>query len=111
MKKSNLVLLLGFLTFGAQAQTITTDQYRYPKTEKDLNFNKAYLIGVKDGLIAYNNTSSEHKLFCVPENLSLTFEQASDIAMRWANKKNVDAHSLPIGLTLLYGLREIYPCH
>jgi hypothetical protein len=49
---------------GADAQTITMDQYQHPNSEKDLSFNKAYLEGVKDGLIAYN-MSLEDKLFCL----------------------------------------------
>ena len=36
-------LLGGLLSFGAHAQNVTTEQYRNPKNEKDLNFNKAYL--------------------------------------------------------------------
>ena len=105
------VMLLGFfLSFGANAQTVTTDQYRHPKSEKDLNFNKAYLAGMKDGLIAYN-ISSENKLFCMPGPIPvLTFEQANDIVMHWANKKSGDADNLPLGLTLLYGLKETYRC-
>jgi hypothetical protein len=105
------VMLLGFfLSFSANAQTVTTEQYRHPQTEKDMNFNKAYLAGIKDGLIAYN-LSAENKLFCMPGPIPvLSFEQANDIAMRWANKKAVNADSLPLGLTLLYGLKETYRC-
>ena len=104
-------MLLGFLLpYVANAQTVTMEQYRHPKTEKDLNFNRAYLAGIKDGLIAYN-MSSENKLFCMPGLIPvLTFEQANDVVMRWANKKGIDANGLPLGLTLLYGLKETYRC-
>jgi hypothetical protein len=104
-------MLLGFLLpFGANAQTVTTEQYRHPKGEKDLNFNKAYLVGIKDGLLAYN-MSSENKLFCIPGPIPvLSFEQSNDILLRWANKKGSDRDGLPLGLALLYGLKEIYPC-
>ena len=51
---TSAALLLGLsLSFGATAQTVTLGQYQHPKTEKDLNFNKTFMIGVKDGLIAY----------------------------------------------------------
>jgi len=103
-----MMLWAVLLSYGANAQTGTTEQYRHPKTEKDLNFNKAYLAGLKDGLITYN-TTAEDKLFCMPGYSALTFEQANNIVMRWASKKNVDA-DMPLGLTLLYGLKEAFAC-
>lgn len=95
---------------GADAQTITMDQYQHPNSEKDLSFNKAYLEGVKDGLIAYN-MSLEDKLFClggIPP--VLTFERASDIVLHWARKKGPDMANTPLGLSLLYSLKEAFPC-
>jgi len=107
---ASAVTLLGvLLSFGANAQVITTGQYRHPKNEKDLNFNKAYLVGIKDGLIAYN-MSLEDKLFCMPGIPLLTFEQANDILMHLAHKKSADADGLPLGLAMLYGLKETFPC-
>jgi hypothetical protein len=103
------VILLGvLLSFGANAQTVTTGQYRHPKSEKDLTFNKSYLVGIKDGLLAYN-MSSEDEQFCIPENASLTFDQTNDILLHWANKKG-GRDDLPLGLTLLNALKETYPC-
>jgi hypothetical protein len=104
-----VMLLSVALPVAAHAQGMTTQQYRHPKTEKDLNFNKAYLTGIKDGLFAYN-ISSETKLFCMPGNPPLSFEKADDVILHWLSKKGVDAGSLPIGLALLYGLKEAYPC-
>jgi hypothetical protein len=95
---------------GADAQTITMDQYQHPKSEKELSFNKAYLEGVKDGLIAYN-MSLEDKLFClggIPP--VLTFERASDIVLHWARKKGPDMAGMPLGLSLFYSLKEAFPC-
>ena len=102
-------LLGGLLSFGAHAQNVTTEQYRNSKNEKDLNFNKAYFASIKDGLLAYN-MPSEEKLFCMPGIPVLTFEQANDILMRWARKRSTDADSLPLGLALLSGLKETFPC-
>jgi len=75
-----------------------------------MNFNKAYLIGIKDGLIAYN-MSQEARYFCIggtpPE---LSFERASDILVRWARKRSGNSDGLPLGLAMLYSLREAFPC-
>ena len=111
LRATSLVLMFlgALLPFAANAQGITTQQYRHPKTEKDLNFNKAYLTGIKDGLMAYN-ISSETKLFCMPGYPPLTFEKADEIILHWTSKKSMDSDKLPIGLTLLYGLKEAYPC-
>jgi len=107
---TSAAMLLGVsLSFGATAQTVTLEQYKHPKTEKDLNFNRIYMIGVKDGLIAYN-MSSQDKLFCMPGVLPvLTFEQANDIVMRWARKTSGSA-DMALGHALLYGLKDAYPC-
>ena len=100
----------GLLSADADAQTVTVEQYQHPKGEKDLNFNKPYLEGIKDGLIAYN-MSVEDKLFCsggMPP--VLTFERASDTLLHWARKRGGDAAGLPLGLALLYSLKEAFPC-
>ena len=108
MRSISLAVML-LLCSGANAQTLTTGQYRHPTGEKDLTFNKSYLVGIKDGLLAYN-MASEVKQFCMPENPSLTFDQANDVLMHWASKKGADRNDLPVGLALLFGLKETYPC-
>ncbi len=106
---SAAIVLIVSLTISATAQTVTLEQYKHPKTEKDLNFNRTYMIGIKDGLIAYN-MSSQDKLFCMPGVLpALTFEQANDIVMRWARKTSGDA-DLPLGRALFFALRDAFPC-
>ena len=110
MIASATALLGGWLATDARAQTMTVEQYQHPKGEKDLNSNKAYLEGIKDGLIAYN-MSVEDRLFCLGDGPSvLTFERASDTLLLWARKRRGDAASLPLGLALLYSLKEAFPC-
>jgi len=75
-----------------------------------MSFNKAYFSGIKDGLIAYN-MSLEDKLFCLTGAIpTLTFEQANNVLLRWARKKSANADDLPLGLALLNGLKETFPC-
>lgn len=94
---------------SSRAQSITAGQFRNPKSEKDMTANSAYLIGAKDALLAYNS-AAEDKLFCLPGVPQLSFDQASDIVMRWTRKRSINADSLSLALVLLYGLRENYPC-
>ena len=104
-------MLLGLsLPFGAHAQSLTVSQYRHPKSAKDLTFNKAYLMGVAEGLLAYN-VVAQPKQFCVPGLMPhLTFDQANDIMLRWARKES-GGSDLPVGRALYYGLTKAYPCH
>ncbi len=100
----------GLLCADANAQTVTVEQYQHPKGERDLNFNKPYLEGIKDGLVAYN-MSVEDKLFCLGGMPPvLTYERASDTLLHWARKRGGDAAGLSLGLALLYSLKEAFPC-
>ena len=64
---ASITMLLGGLpACDANAQTLTVEQFQHPKGERDLSYNKSYLEGIKDGLIAYN-MSLEDKLFCLGE--------------------------------------------
>ncbi len=39
----------------------------------------------------------------------LTFDRANDILPRWARKRAGEAVGLPLGLALLYSLKEAFP--
>ena len=107
---SAAVLWGGLPAPGANGQTVTMDQYQRPKSEKDFSFNKPYFEGIKDGLVAYN-ISLEGRLFCLGGDPPvLTFERANDILMHWARKRGGDAGGMPLGLALLYSLKEAFPC-
>ncbi|THD49528.1 MAG: hypothetical protein E8A46_19985 [Bradyrhizobium sp.] len=100
----------GLPASDANAQALTVEQFQHPKGERDLNYNKSYLEGIRDGLIAYN-MSVEDRLFCLGGMPPLlTFEQASDTLLKWARKRKGDAAGLPLGLALLYSLKESFPC-
>jgi Rap1a immunity proteins len=104
------VVLLGLSPcLAANPRPLTVAQYQHPKSPQDLRFNKTYLIGIKDGLIAYN-MSADDKMFCLPGVIpTLSFEEANDIIMRWARTAS-DAADLPLGRALLFGLRKTHPC-
>ena len=98
---STAIFLGGWLASGANAQTVTIEQYQHPKSEKDFSFNKPYFEGIKDGLVAYN-MSLEGRLFCLGGDPPvLTFDRANDILLRWARKRGGDAALMPLSLALL----------
>ncbi len=106
-----IALLIGVVLSGnAAAQGLTIDQYRRPDTQTDLSFNKGYLTGIKDGLIAYN-MALDDKLFCLSGQIpTLSFEQANDLMMSWARKRGSDSGGTSVSRALLTALRERYPC-
>jgi hypothetical protein len=97
------------LCFAANAQGLTVGQYQHPRAAKDLTYNKAYLLGVADGLISYNLVV-ENKRFCIPGLMPhLSFDQANDIMLRWARKAS-GGQDLPVGRALYFALTKAYPC-
>ena len=96
-------------SIGAQAQSVTLGQFQHPKSAKDLEVNKTYLIGAAEALLAYN-AAAEEKLFCLPGLVpKLTFDQASDLVLRWARKTSGSV-DVSLGSALLFGLRAAHPC-
>lgn len=103
-------LVIGLSIESAAAQWLTIKDYQHPKSEAEMNFNKGYLSGVKDALIAYN-MAAETKLFCLAGDLpTLSFDQANDLMMSRAHKRGPDIGATPVNQALLNALRETYPC-
>src|SRR5271170_66122 len=70
-----------FLTVGT-ANALTVESYRHPKNDVERNLNKVTLLGVMDGLLTYNTFVKARDgapLYCQPQKLSITFEQAESI--------------------------------
>jgi hypothetical protein len=102
--------LLALAPNAASAQTVRLDGYRHPSEPKFEVFNKLYLKGVVDGLIAYTEAQkASDRFFCMPPHLAITVEQAEDIMLKYADKKHLPG-TTPIGVPLLDGFREAFPC-
>jgi len=97
------------LCLDAEAQTVTLGQFQHPAGAKDLEFNKAYLLGALNGLIAFN-AASDDKQFCLPGLIpKLTFDETNDLVMRWTRKTS-GSTDITLGQALLFGLKAAYPC-
>jgi hypothetical protein len=101
------------LASSANAATVRFKQYT-DETDKQFRvFNRMYLDGVKEGLIAFNSAlvaDGKSPLFCLPPKLALTVEQADNIMMREA-KVFTDPDNFPISILLLNGLEATFPCN
>jgi hypothetical protein len=113
MQRRAVVMIPVFLALAssiASAQTVRLEQYQHPSEPKFQVFNRLYLAGVRDGLMAYSvRRGAKDPVFCLPPDLVLTTEQAEDIMLRTAEKRHT-LGSTPIGVPLLLGLAETYPC-
>jgi hypothetical protein len=102
--------LLLLASGAASAQTVRLEQYRNPAEPKFKDLNRLYLAGVRDGLIAYSvRQDPKDRVFCMPPKQLLTAEQAEDIMLRFAEKRQLPGNT-PIGVPLLGGLAEAFPC-
>jgi hypothetical protein len=107
-----LILLTVLWSIAAHAQTVRYGNYKNPSRPEYRSFNKIYLKGVSDGLVAYNASmigSGKKPLFCLPPKLALTGEQAADILVRTGDAYS-NPNDIPISIILLIGLEETFPC-
>src|SRR5262249_41190594 len=106
-----IALMLVSLTSNANAMMVIFKDYK-DATSDEKAFYYLYLDGVREGIIELNVVLEEKRqqlLFCLPEKLELTVEQAEDIMMRQAQKMT-DPDQLPIGLLLAQGLQNTFSC-
>jgi hypothetical protein len=84
-------------------------------TEKEPHFkalNEIFLSGVYDGFsVADAAMRDDHKerLFCAPDELSMTNDQLNSILAVYVEKHKVHM-DWPVSLYLLTALQEVFPC-
>jgi hypothetical protein len=109
LRRLVIAALLTFASGSALAQTVRLDEYQHPSEPKFKEFNHIYLKGLVDGFIAYSVADARNRFFCIPPNLAITLEQAEDIMLRYAEKKQLPG-TVPIGVPLFFGLKDAFPC-
>ena len=112
LRRMVIALMLVSLTSSANAALLRFKDYKTSKDRWGKAVNKVYLDGVKQGLLAFDAelaVEGRQRLFCLPQNLALTVEQAEDIMLREANK-TTDPDKFPISVLLINGLKETFPC-
>jgi hypothetical protein len=106
-------LILFCLTLSnANAASILFRTYKSAKDKADKALLKVYLDGVKEGIVMLNVTlqaEGRQPLFCQPQKLALTVEQAEEIMMRKA-RKMADPDRVPVSIILIHGLQDTFPC-
>jgi hypothetical protein len=106
------LVIAAFLTLAshsASAQTVRLEHYRNPESPRLKIFNQLYLKGVVDGFIAYSVADAKNRFFCIPRDLAITVEQAEDIMLKYAEKKQLEG-TIAVAVPLFGGLKEAFPC-
>jgi len=104
-------LAIGFSAVTA-VNALSVSSYRDEKNDEMRKLNRAYLAGVRDGLVAVNQAiTSERKkpYFCLPDDGTLKFERAEDILIQEGNKSRSLEH-MPAWAILFEGLKDTFPC-
>jgi hypothetical protein len=108
-----VALMLVGLSSSADARSdVTFKSYKAAKSEDEKAIRKLYLDGMRSGVVMFDAAlvaAGRQPLFCMPEKLALTVEQAEDIMMREAQKRT-DPDDFPISLLLINGLKDTFPC-
>ena len=112
LRRMQITLMLVSLTSSADAMTVIFKDYKAAANKDEKAFYYLYLDSVREGIVELNvipKKNRQQPLFCLPEKLELNVEQAEDIIMRQAQKMT-DPDQLPIGLLLVQGLQNTFPC-
>ncbi len=112
MVRCLVIVIAAILTLASgpvSAQTVRLDEYQHPSSPKFKEFNQIYLKGVVDGFMAYSVADARNRFFCIPPTLAITIEQAEEIMLRYADKKQLPG-TVPIGVPLFFGLKDAFPC-
>ena len=110
-----VAVMLFSLGSGASASgmTLLFKDYKAPQDETEKFLYEMYFDGVTEGVRELNvvmQAEGRQPLFCQPQKLALTVEQAEDIMMRTAQAMT-NPDTTPIGILLILGLRETFPCN
>lgn len=106
-----IVLAVGFGAVSA-VNALSVNSYRDEKNDEMRTINKAYLAGVRDGIVAVNHAlvlEGKKPYFCLSDDQALRFEQAEDILLQ-EGKKSRSLEHMPVWAVLFEALKNTFPC-
>ena len=104
-------LVLGFSAVSA-VNALSVNSYRDETNDEMRKINRAYLAGVRDGIMAVNHAialDGKKPYFCLSDDLTLRFEQAEEILIQEGNKSRSLEH-MPVWAVLFEALKNKFPC-
>jgi hypothetical protein len=110
LKQMMATLILVFCAISA-VNALSVNSYRNEKNDEMRKLNKAYLSGVRDGIVTINHAielDGKRPFFCLP-NDELRFEQAEDIMME-RSKTSRTFDYMTVWAVLFEALKDKFPC-
>ncbi len=110
------VSLLLLLPVSSNSQTLRMGGYLHPRDAQEKALFSMYVAGLRDGFLFYGGAERVDNptikpLYCFPKGIALSTEQAEEIIRRWAEQhKDTIKDDNSVGLTLLLGLEQSFPC-
>jgi hypothetical protein len=104
-------LIVVFCAVSA-VDALSVNSYRDEKNDEMRKINKAYLTGVRDGIVTVNHAialDGKKPFFCLPEDQTLKFEQAEEIFLQ-EGKKSRSLEYMPVWAVLFEALKNNFPC-
>lgn len=104
-------LAIGFSAVSA-VNALSVNSYRNEKNDEMRAINKAYLAGVRDGIVAVNHAiarEDKKPYFCLSDDQTLRFEQAEELLLQQGGKSRSFEH-MPVWAVLFEALKERFPC-
>ena len=109
LRRAVATLIIAFCAVSA-VNALSVNSYRDEKNDEMRKINKAYLAGVRDGIITVNHAialDGKKPYFCLSDDLR--FEQAEDILLQ-EGKKSRSLEYRPVWAVLFEALRDTFPC-
>jgi hypothetical protein len=104
-------LIIAFCVVSA-VNALSVNSYRDEKNDDLRKINKAYLAGVRDGIITVNYAiavEGKKPYFCLSDDQTLRFEQAEEILLQ-EGKKSRSLEHMPVWAVLFEALKDTFPC-
>jgi hypothetical protein len=109
LRRAVATLIIAFCAVSA-VNALSLNSYRDEKNDEMRKINKAYLAGVRDGIVTVNHAialDGKKPYFCLSDDLK--FEQAEDILLQ-EGKKSCSLECRPVWAVLFEALRDTFPC-
>jgi len=109
LRRAMATLIIAFGAVSA-VNALSVNSYRDEKNDEMRKINKAYLAGVRYGIVTVNHAialEGKKPFFCLSDDLR--FEQAEEILLQ-EGKKSRSLEYRPVWAVLFEALRDTFPC-
>ena|ERR1700733_3842584 len=110
IKRMTATLILVFCAISA-VNALSVNSYRNEKNDEMRKLNKAYLSGLRDGIVTVNHAievAGKKPFFCLPSD-ELRFEQAEDLMIQRGETSRTTEH-MPVWAVLFDALKDKFAC-